>query len=123
MHKFVYSTKLDFETFSLIAAADAAAKAELRAADADAGTKGGGNTLRMSHLLVCLTVCVCVSNPRFADGTCLCVCVCVCVYGFCIGKCCRLPPFALLCSASAAGAAAVAAAAAYAAVSFRFIQS
>lgn len=74
VHKFVYSTKLDFETFSLIAAADAAAKAELCAADADAGsahTKGGGNTLRMSHL----PVCVYVSNPRSADGACLCVCV------------------------------------------------
>lgn len=122
MHKFVYSTKLDFETFSLIAAADAAATAELRAADADAGTKGGGNTLRMSHLLVCLTVCVCVFPTLALPTAHAFVCVCVCVYGFCIGKCCRLPPFALLCSASAAGAAAVAAAA-YAAVSFRFIQS
>lgn len=80
MHKFVYSTKLDFETFSLIAAADAAAKAELRAADADAGsahTKGGGNTLRMSHLLVCLTVGVCVFPTLALPTAHAFVCVCV----------------------------------------------
>lgn len=98
VHKFVYSTKLDFETFSLIAAADAAAKAELCAADADgssAHTKGGGNTLRMSHLPVCLPVCVYVFNPRSADGACLCVCASTAFVLVNVAACRHLPCCAL----------------------------